>query len=144
MQAIICDIDGTLADTSHRKHHLEKKPKDWDSWNSMMEYDQPIYPVIQTVRLMSLYNTVILCTGRQEKHRYETIVWLARHNVKWHLLHMRKTGDYRDDTVVKEEMLDSILSQNYQVSVVIDDRQKVVNMWRRRGLTCFQCAPGDF
>jgi hypothetical protein len=26
----------------------------------------------------------------------------------------------------------------------VDDRQKVVDMWRAEGLTCFQVAPGDF
>jgi len=27
---------------------------------------------------------------------------------------------------------------------VIDDRQVVVDFWRAEGLTCLQCAPGDF
>ena len=27
---------------------------------------------------------------------------------------------------------------------VFDDRQKVVDMWRKNGLTCFQVADGNF
>ncbi len=30
------------------------------------------------------------------------------------------------------------------VFMVVDDRQKVVDMWRDLGLTVFQVAPGDF
>jgi hypothetical protein len=39
--------------------------------------------------------------------------------------------------------LDDHLDIN-DVFCVVDDRQKVVDMWRENGLTCFQVAPGDF
>jgi hypothetical protein len=31
-----------------------------------------------------------------------------------------------------------------EIECVFDDRDKVVNMWRKRGIPCFQVAPGDF
>ena len=30
------------------------------------------------------------------------------------------------------------------VLMTVDDRQRVVDMWRAEGLTCLQVAPGDF
>ena len=36
MRAVICDIDGTLADVQHRLHHLEGDPKDWDGFFAEM------------------------------------------------------------------------------------------------------------
>lgn len=28
----VFDIDGTLADLTHRLHHIQKQPKDWDAF----------------------------------------------------------------------------------------------------------------
>ena len=44
---------------------------------------------------------------------------------------------------MKKEMLDTFVDRN-DVLMTVDDRQKVVDMWRAEGLTCFQVAPGDF
>jgi hypothetical protein len=40
-------------------------------------------------------------------------------------------------------MLDTFVDKD-DVFMTVDDRQKVVDMWRDLGLTCFQVAPGDF
>ena len=42
-----------------------------------------------------------------------------------------------------KKMLDMFVDKN-DVLMCVDDRQKVVDMWRSEGLTCFQVAPGDF
>ena len=49
-------------------------------------------------------------------------------------LYMRKTGDKRDDTIVKEEIFKEFIEPEYIVLGVIDDRNKVVRMWERLGL----------
>ena len=41
-------------------------------------------------------------------------------------------------------MLDDAPFDIDDVYLVVDDRQKVVDMWRNLGLTVFQVAPGDF
>jgi hypothetical protein len=56
---------------------------------------------------------------------------------------MRKDGDFRADNVVKQEILDAHIDKD-RVLFVLDDRQQVVDMWRRNGLTCFQVAEGNF
>ena len=57
---------------------------------------------------------------------------------------MRAEGDYRADDVVKGELLDRILADGYHPELVFDDRTRVVNMWRARGIMCAQVAEGDF
>jgi hypothetical protein len=57
---------------------------------------------------------------------------------------MRKEKDNRPDEVVKEELYHNQISPFYKVEAVFDDRNKVVAMWRRLGLTVFQVADGDF
>jgi hypothetical protein len=46
------------------------------------------------------------------------------------------------DEILKENWLFDIGKKN--IMCVFDDRDKVVNMWRRNGLTCLQVADGDF
>lgn len=57
---------------------------------------------------------------------------------------MRRSGDFRPDYIVKEVILDFEILTRYTPYIIIDDRDQVVKMWRRRGYTCLQCAPGDF
>ena len=47
------------------------------------------------------------------------------------------------DDILKKKMLDTFVDIN-DVFLVVDDRNKVVDMWRGLGLTVFQVAPGDF
>ena len=50
---------------------------------------------------------------------------------------------YMPDEILKKAMLDTFVDID-DVFMTVDDRQKVVDMWRENGLTCFQVAPGDF
>lgn len=50
----------------------------------------------------------------------------------------------RKDVVIKRELFDRYIRDNYQVLFVLDDRNQVVDMWRELGLKCLQVAPGDF
>ena len=60
------------------------------------------------------------------------------------ILYMRAEGDHRPDWIVKKELFLNEISKKYNIELVIDDRQQVVDMWRSLGLTCFQVAEGNF
>lgn len=137
IKAYISDIDGTVADGKHRQHWVRSKPKNWNAYNAAMHNDTPIISVIYTIRaLHAAGNVIILSSGRQDKDRKTTEDWMKLHGVPYEELYMRKTGDYRDDTIVKEEMLREI-EKKYDIVGVFDDRIKVVDMWRRNGLHVF-------
>jgi hypothetical protein len=58
---------------------------------------------------------------------------------------MRKTGDMRKDSLVKEEIYNSNIAPNYNVFLILDDRDQVIDLWRNKlGLTAFQVAYGNF
>ena len=57
---------------------------------------------------------------------------------------MRKSSDSRGDQIVKSEILEKEILPKYNVKLVLDDREKVVRMWRDKGLTCLQVDWGDF
>ena len=142
-EIVIFDIDGTLADVSERIHHLKKKPKNWDAFFQGMARDKAIRSMVRLCNI--LYTSgihIILCSGRNEEYRTETVKWLAQQGVHYHDLLLRKDKDRRSDTIIKREML-SMIDQS-KVLFVVEDRSRVVDMWRSEGLVCLQCAPGEF
>jgi HAD superfamily, subfamily IIIB (Acid phosphatase) len=143
---VIFDIDGTLADIRHRRHHVMKSPPDWKSFNAAMGDDIP-NPAVVTL-YHSLWDSgrfdLILVTGRNERSRALTEQWLAWNEIPFGRLLMRGDHDQRADHLVKEALLDQLLGEGRTIAFTVDDRQQVVDMWRRRGLTCLQCDVGDF
>ena len=145
---IVCDLDGTLCDIEHRTHWVQVPSgvrKNWDAFFSEVPNDTPNQAVLDLLYRMSDYSKVIFCSGRPERCRADTVEWLEKHYfIEGHYkLYMRKDGDFRRDDIVKEEILNEHIDKE-RVQFVLDDRNQVVDMWRRNGLTCFQVAEGNF
>lgn len=87
---------------------------------------------------------VILVSGRESRFRKPTEHWLATHGIAYDALYMRRTRDYRKDAIIKTEIYRANIEPGYRVLFVLDDRNQVVDQWRKLGLTCLQVAPGDF
>lgn len=144
-KAIIVDLDGTLCDVEHRVHHVHAKPKNWHAFNSAMDEDKSYFWCLELIAAMKARGYKILfVTGRDENFRSNTEAWLKKHQVEYDALHMRKAQDFREDSDIKEEIYKKMIEPNTQVLFVVDDRKSVVERWRTLGLTCLQCAPGDF
>ena len=144
-KAIIIDLDGTLCDVDHRVHHVKSKPKNWDAFNQALNQDRPHFWCIELMTAMRSYGyKIYFVTGRGENYRKMTIDWLEHHKILFDELHMRKDQDFREDSEVKEEIYINKIEKISQVLFVVDDRKSVVERWRKLGLTCLQCAVGDF
>lgn len=148
-KTIIFDIDGTLADCSHRTHHVRDGNKNWKAFFDEMYKD----PVIESIALLNevlrSYTrfdselSVIVVTARPDDYEETTRKWLNKKEIFYDDIYFRKAGDYRQDSIVKEEILDRIIENGYNPFIVIDDRKQVVDMWRRRGIMTLQCAPDE-
>lgn len=143
-KAVIFDLDGTLCDTTHRQHFMQQTPKDWKSFYAALENDPPNHWCRQMIWHYFLEMSVILLSGRPEKYRERTQKWLESQEVAYDDLIMRPDGDFRTDYVVKKELYEKYLKDRYEIVFVVDDRKQVVDMWRREGLVCLQCAEGNF
>ena len=143
-QCVIVDIDGTLADGSHRQHLVQGKRKDYDAFYDLCHLDAPHTHIGVTVNLLQPTYAAVLVTGRIERVREKTVDWLARHFISYTALFMRPDGDTRQDDVLKEEILDRDILPRWTPAFALDDRNRVVAMWRRRGIPCLQVAEGDF
>lgn len=145
MRCYIVDIDGTIANNEHRIHYLTNGHKDWDNWHKNAHKDEPILEIIELLDMaVDIGIKIVLCTGRDEKCRQDTIDWLEVWDIPYDDLFMRPKGDRRDDDIVKFELLQKILDKGYEPVLVFDDRDRVVNMWREQGLRCLQVTKGDF
>lgn len=142
--AWIFDLDGTLCNVDHRLHLVRNKPKNWKAFFEALTQDSVNPAVSDILDRLCLDYPIILCSGRPEKYRALTMGWLDANDIQYDKLFMRQNGDYRSDNIVKEEIYLNHIEPNYTIMGVFDDRQQVVDMWRSHGLTCFQCAPGDF
>jgi predicted kinase len=133
--AVICDLDGTLA--------LMNGRNPYDA--STCEEDLLNEPIADIVRWQyDDAETVLLVSGRSEKHREPTERWLKKHAIKYHHLFMRKEGDNRRDYIIKQEIYEQEIAGKYNILFVLDDRKQVVQVWRSYGLTCLQVAEGDY
>lgn len=148
-QAIICDLDGTLCNIDHRLHFVKKpkgEKKDWPSFFYNIHDDQLNPWCADIVEKFSTTVQVVYCSGRPDNYRESTQKWLERHSVDFHKdhLYMRPRSDSREDSIVKEIILDFEILTRFTPYFAIDDRSRVVDMWRRRDIVTLACASGDF
>jgi hypothetical protein len=137
---VIFDVDGTLAG------HGQRHPYD----ASQYENDPPHAPIIHLAHLLQERYPILVCTGRHEQAVPTTLQWCEKHGVRVHAIFSRRdtdrtpSGQKENDAVVKARIFRDEIHPFYNVHFVVDDRQRVVDMWRWLGLCVLQCGFGDF
>ena len=171
---VVVDVDGTLANCEHRlgcvrgeaNHtsscatntssaaeafvdgrcaycHAAKFKKNWPAFFESCDQDPPIQPIIDLVKKLSASYYLLVVSGRPINYcGIKTEDWLLKHGLDPVHLFMRGSQDKRQDVEIKQEILD--LLPRERIAYVLDDRDQVVEMWRRNGLTCLQVAEGKF
>lgn len=145
---IVVDIDGTIADISHRVHYVQSKPKDWNSFYSVKEMssDKPIHNIIDMVKSLYNFYPIIFCTGRPERTREVTEHFIYKYlgfEEGEYLLLMRSDKDRRQDYITKLELLSREIALS-DIAFILEDRKSVVDAFRNNGLTCLQVNDGNF
>lgn len=140
---IICDIDGTIALMGKRNPYDASKCEE-DEPNTLIMGILQSYIEGMSKDLMPK-PTVLFVSGREDKYREQTERWLHKWiTVASWSLYMRQTGDFRKDDIVKREIYEDKIKGKYNVYFVLDDRNRVVQMWREQGLKCLQVGDGHF
>lgn len=128
----IVDIDGTLADGTHREVWVSGGRKDWNQYFSLAMYDQPYEVVIRWVQELAKTHIIVIVSGRPDTIQYDTLWWLRLQQVPFNYVFMRRGSDRRPDTMVKQDILKKLPKE--QIDIVLDDRPSVIRMWRSHGL----------
>jgi predicted kinase len=134
--AIICDLDGTLA--LHRgRSPYDCMQCDTDALN------EPVAKILWAKEEKGYQ--LIFVSGRNGECFEKSRDWLIMNGFRDFILHMREDGDNRKDAIVKKEIFYDLIHPYFYVEYVLDDRNQVVDMWRKEiGLPCFQVNYGDF
>lgn len=124
--AVICDVDGTVAHMNGNRGAFE-----WDK----VILDK-VDPVVRSV-VNGFYRDqiqVIILSGRDGICKEDTEQWFKMNGVCYHYFWMRKEGDMRKDTVIKEEIFWEHIADNFNVIAAIDDRPVVCRLWMDLGI----------
>ena len=147
-EAIIVDIDGTCA------HMWNRGPFEWDKVDEDF-HDIEIFHIIKDNWLRG--RRIIFLSGRDSCCYTKTRCWLTNHLCKYidnnllsdyasknngsYDLYMRKEGDMRKDSIVKEELFNQHIRDKYNVKLVLDDRPQImVDLWHKLNLKVLQCG----
>jgi len=151
MTNVIFDLDGTLALIDDRRV-VSTKPNGKINWDIFfdpknIDLDKPNLPVIKMAQLLKQQGfRIVILSGRLKTTKDATTQWLQKFDVPFDVIKMRPDSSefkFMPDDKLKQGWLDSLFP-NKDIFAVFDDRNKVVDMWRKNGLTCFQVAEGNF
>ena len=92
------------------------------------------------VKLQEIY-PIVLATGRDTSQEEVTKQWLSTRGINVTDFYFRTAGDYRKGVEVKREQIEKIL-EKYNVLVVFEDCEPIVQMYRDMGLTVLQPNKG--
>lgn len=130
----VYDLDNTLADTAHRQHFLETRPKNWAAFFAAAPADPPLAEGIALVLESARECEVLYLTGRPERCRRDTLDWLAAHGLPEGRVYMRSNADRRPARFTKLEILRR-LAQDREIRVLVDDDEMVCDDAERAGFT---------
>lgn len=139
--AVVADLDGALADASHRQYLLKGQRPDALAYYMEMANDFPVLPLITAYRCLQLSGYPgIICSGRPDTYRTATEEWLEQYSISCACLYMRRESDYRPDALVKHDLLKRMRREGFEPLIVMDSDLASVEMWRREGLVCLQSS----
>lgn len=135
---VIFDVDGTLAKMNGRG------PYDWDKVRTDL-VNEPIAFLNRSLAELNPQPKIFIFTGRDGSCLGDTEGWLVDNDIRYHDIFIRPAGNTEKDAVIKKRMFEENIKGKYYCRLVVDDRDQVVDMWRRElGLTCLQVDYGDF
>lgn len=142
MKTVIVDIDGTISDSRPRLHFVRPGPgekRDNEAFHSRCSEDMPIAAAVRVVTVLANYYKIVLLTGRPETYREQTQDWLDRNGIVYDYLIMRPAADSNlPATEYKLREALALQAKGHEIFLVVEDQQKLVDMWRANGIHCLQ------
>ena len=151
----VFDIDGTLADCTHRldlidrRIHPREKDRDYNRFFEELNNDAPIEYMVDLCRtLISVdlesgnFGSVVFLTGRPERTREATVDWLNDYNLTCTIsddpdrdavdnLIMRDDGDNRPSEICKRDLIhDYFTHDELKSAIFFEDAPDNVEMMR--------------
>ena len=140
-KVVVCDLDGTLADISHRLHLIRRKSRDYTAFHNGAPADKPNEWCIRLLRAVrSMGMEIHIVSARPDRLRAISAQWLNTYFEAPYQLHLVRGPEDEDR---QDKDLKVAWAEGFGVDRIlfwIDDRQRVVDAIRDLGLTVLQCA----
>lgn len=152
MSLVIFDLDGTLANCGHRMHYIKpnppvdpvtgkKIPRRYDLFHHACVDDTVIEPVARLYRafVADPAVTVVVLSGRDAATYEKTVAWFAANDLPLPDELLLKVGNQNLPDVEQKRFQADRLEKRYgkPISMVFEDRDRVVAMWKARGTFVF-------
>jgi len=139
----VFDIDGVLADASHRQHLLDGWG-DWDRFFDACGGDGLLSDQAALTQALHHDWLVVLLTSRPMWVQFQTVGWLERYDAEigWDLLIMRPDRDWRSSASFKRDEVRGLVAAGYEVRLTLDDDRRNVAAFRNEGLPCIYIHSG--
>ncbi|MCU1588121.1 MAG: hypothetical protein JWN31_1614 [Frankiales bacterium] len=128
----VFDIDGVLANVQHRLHHIEGRRKNWLAFFDAAVDDPALDEGVALALEASKDCDIAYLTGRPERCRRDTEVWLQSKGLPEGPLRMRPDHDRQPAALMKPAVL-AKLAAGRVVAVVVEDDPRVCDAYERSG-----------
>jgi hypothetical protein len=144
--AVVFDIDGVLSDAVGRQHFIEGGAgrRDWDAFFDACGEDALLHDVAELLHLLDPGLSVVLLTGRPIRVQPQTLAWLERYKLPWHLLIMRDYGDYSAAREFKRWTVVELRRYGFDLRLAFEDDRRNLEMFRHEGVPCIYIHSGYF
>jgi hypothetical protein len=133
--AVVVDIDGVVADATHRQWYLRADRRDWDGFFAACRDDPPIDATVSFLSVVDADVSVLLLTARPHWVAAMTADWLVRHGIRWDLLVTRSPVQaYMRSSQFKRDEVTAMRALGFDLLLAIDDDERNVEMFRAEGL----------
>lgn len=142
---MIVDLDWTLfnSDERHLVCRKEDGKLDYSKYFSdeMLDLDKPVPQLVNLINNLTQYTNlykVVIVSWRNNICEDKTLDMLP---IGYDAVFMRNHFDYRDDSIVKQDILNLIKPFiDINNTIVFDDRKRVIDMWKENWLYVFNCC----
>lgn len=135
----VIDIDGVLADVTHRLHHLQGRPKNWARFFAGLSDDPPYAEGFELAAELAVDHDVVYLSGRPERTRNVTQSWLDAHDAPPGRIVLRPDDDRRPARLFKLGVLTRLALQR-SVVLLVDDDPAVCEAARAAGFTVHEAG----
>jgi hypothetical protein len=146
-RTIVFDLDGVIADASHRQHFLageRSSDKDWDGFFNACVDDPVIEQGRRLVGSISGDFCVVILTARIHEIREKTVAWLSANDVRHDWLILRGHRQGGPSTEWKREQLELLQEAGADIELALDDDPRNTAMFRDLGLTAMYIHSGYY
>ncbi len=141
---VIFDIDGVIADATHRNHHITKPNNNWDEFFQDCENDTQLTHNTHLLQLLAKHNNITLLTSRPKAVKKQTTNWLTKNNIPWNTLIMRSARNDIPSANYKKLAIQQLIEQNTTIEIVFDDDPKNIAEIKKLGINAIYIHSGYY